>query len=272
MGGIKISSLTFLGTAGGRIVVFKQFLASGGIWLESEGTNILIDPGPGSLLKCLAQGLDPMKLDAVLLTHRHTDHSADINVIIEAMSEGGLKPRGTIYAPHDSYYEDPVILKYNDKYVEKKVEIDEGDRYELGKTVMEFPVKHEHTVDTFGVKFATDKYKLSYIVDTNYFEGLLEAYSGCDILMMNLVFNEHRGPRFKHLCFDDAVKLIDGIQPKLAIITHFGVTVWQAQPWTLAEKLEQQTGVKTIAARDGMKFELDSGEVVEKGQSSLEAF
>ncbi len=267
-----ISTLTFLGTAGGRIVVFKQFLASGGIWLESEGTNILIDPGPGSLLKCLAKKLDPMNLDAILLTHRHTDHSADINVIIEAMSEGGLKPRGTIYAPPDCYDDDPVILKYNDTYVENKIVINEGDRYELGKTVMEFPVKHNHTVDTFGVKFSTDKYKLSYIVDTNYFDGLIEAYSGCDILMMNLVFNEHRGPKFKHLCFEDAVKLLDGIQPETAIITHFGVTVWKAQPWTLAEKLEHQTGIKTIAAKDGMKFDLDNINVAEKDQSSIESF
>jgi ribonuclease BN (tRNA processing enzyme) len=264
--------LTFLGTAGGRIVVFKQFLASGGLWLESEDTNVLIDPGPGSLLKCLDHKLDPMKLDAILLTHRHTDHSADVNVIIEAMAEGGLKPRGTIYAPPDCYNDDPVILKYNDTYVEKKVVIQEEDKYELGKTTMEFPIKHQHTVDTFGVKFSTDKYKLSYIVDTTYFDELIPAYSGCDILMMNMVFNEHRGPKFKHLCFDDAVKLIEGIKPQTAIITHFGVTVWKAQPWTLAEKLQEQTGIRTIAARDGMKVELDSGEVDEMGQRSLETF
>lgn len=213
-----------------------------------------------------------MTLDAILLTHRHTDHSADVNVIIEAMAEGGLKPRGTIYAPPDCYNDDPVILKYNDTYVEKKVVIQEEDRYELGSTTMEFPIKHQHTVDTFGVKFSTGKYKLSYIVDTNYFDELVPAYSGCDVLMMNMVFNEHRGPKFKHLCFDDAVKLIEGIKPQTAIITHFGVTVWKAQPWTLAEKLEKQTGIRTIAARDSMKFELDTGEVNEKGQKSLEAF
>jgi len=32
--------------------------------------------------------------------------------------------------------------------------------------------------------------------------------------------------------------------------------VWQAKPWQIAEELSQQTRVKVIAARDGMKFDL----------------
>ena len=82
-----MSSLLFLGTAGGRVLVFRQLRASGGLWLESNGTNILIDPGPGSLIRCLEQNLNPQTLDAIILTHKHLDHTADINVIIEACIE-----------------------------------------------------------------------------------------------------------------------------------------------------------------------------------------
>jgi len=32
--------------------------------------------------------------------------------------------------------------------------------------------------------------------------------------------------------------------------------MWQAKPWEVAQRLSQDTGVKVIAARDGMKFEL----------------
>jgi hypothetical protein len=42
-----------------------------------------------------------------------------------------------------------------------------------------------------------------------------------------------------------------------AILTHFGMTVLKAKPWELAETLTQDTGVKVIAARDGMKFNLN---------------
>jgi len=32
--------------------------------------------------------------------------------------------------------------------------------------------------------------------------------------------------------------------------------VWRAKPWEIAEALTQKTGVKVIASRDGMRFEL----------------
>jgi len=39
-------------------------------------------------------------------------------------------------------------------------------------------------------------------------------------------------------------------------LTHFGMTMWRAKPWEIAQRLSQQTGVRVIAARDGMRFDL----------------
>ncbi len=76
--------LKFLGTGGARFVVSQQLRASGGIWLSFQGTQLLIDPGPGALVKCLSSQpkLDPFKLDGIVLTHRHLDHVADVNILI----------------------------------------------------------------------------------------------------------------------------------------------------------------------------------------------
>lgn len=54
----------------------------------------------------------------------------------------------------------------------------------------------------------------------------------------------------------DAEHIITELKPKVAILTHFGMTVWRARPWEVAEKLSQRTGVRVIAARDGMRFDL----------------
>src|SRR3989338_8557046 len=104
--------IKFLGTAGARFVMIKQLRASGGVWISYQGSNVLIDPGPGSLVRCSTSKpkLDPGKLDGIILTHRHLDHSNDINVMIEAMTEGGFKKRGTVFLPADAMGEEPVIL------------------------------------------------------------------------------------------------------------------------------------------------------------------
>ena len=106
--------IKFLGTAGARFVMIKQLRSSGGLWISYKGTNLIVDPGPGSIARCALSKpkLDPMKLDGILLTHRHLDHSNDINVMIEAMTEGGFKKRGTVFLPADAIEEDPLILKH----------------------------------------------------------------------------------------------------------------------------------------------------------------
>jgi len=96
--------IKFLGTGGARFVVSKQLRASGGIWLSYQGTQVIIDPGPGALVKALSSRpkLDPAKLDGIILTHRHLDHASDVNIMIEAMTKGGFKKKGTLFAPADA--------------------------------------------------------------------------------------------------------------------------------------------------------------------------
>jgi len=47
----KPNRIIFLGTGGARVVVFKQIRASGGIWFSIDGTEFLLDPGPGALIR-----------------------------------------------------------------------------------------------------------------------------------------------------------------------------------------------------------------------------
>jgi len=58
------------------------------------------------------------------------------------------------------------------------------------------------------------------------------------------------------LSVPDVERLIREIKPRTAILSHFGMHVWQARPWLVAEEMSQKTGVRVVAARDGMKFDL----------------
>ena len=177
-----MNTIKFLGTAGARFVVAKQIRSSGGIWFQLGETRFLIDPGPGSLVRCASSRpkLDPGSLDGIILTHRHLDHAADINIMIEAMTEGGFRPKGVVFAPSDALEEDPVILRFLREKVDR-IEILEGSsEYSLGETRFRTSPRLKHSVETYGLSFQTEETSISLLPDTAYFEGLenlfLEAY------------------------------------------------------------------------------------------------
>jgi phosphoribosyl 1,2-cyclic phosphodiesterase len=246
--------ITFLGTAGARFVVIRQFLASGGAWLSLGDTQLLLDPGPGCLVQATKRKLDPSKLSAIILSHRHLDHCGDINIMIEAMTEGGMKKRGIVFAPTDALDQDPVILSYIRDKPEKVEILTEGGHYQVDDICFETPVRHHHPVETYGFIFRTPRHTFSWITDTKYFDDLSHYYTG-DLLIINVV-RLNPGAPVDHLSLPEAKQIIEETKPKVAILTHFGMTMWRARPWELAQKLADETGISVIAARDGMKFDL----------------
>jgi ribonuclease BN (tRNA processing enzyme) len=259
-------SLTFLGTGGARFMLISQLLASGGLWLNLNGTEILIDPGPGCIVQTTKRKLKADKLSAIIVSHRHLDHSADVNIMVEAMTQGGLKHRGWLFAPADALNNEPVMFSYLKEHLEGIELLQAGKSYTVGNISFTTPVRHIHPVETYGMVFKSGNRTFSYIVDSRYFDGLCQAYGG-ELLIINVVFLEPRLPAesksgadysnlpVDHLSVPDAERIIATLKPKVAILTHFGMSIWRAKPWEIAEKLTQKTGVRVIAARDGMKFE-----------------
>ncbi|MBI3991604.1 MAG: MBL fold metallo-hydrolase [Candidatus Omnitrophica bacterium] len=244
--------IKFLGTAGARFVMIKQLRASGGIWVSCKGTNVLIDPGPGSLVRCTASRpkLDPGKLDACILTHRHLDHANDINVMIEAMTEGGFKKKGVLFCPQDAINEDPVVLKHARSLVEKIEILEANKTYSVGNFEFHTSMRHIHPAITFGLKFNIKNISVSLLTDTKYFKELADFYK-TDIVIMCVVFFEPR-PEVDHLSLLDAESLIRDLKPKKAILTHFGMTMLKAKPQIRSLELSERLGIEVVAAYDGM--------------------
>jgi len=248
--------VVFVGSGGGRMTTALQARSTGGLWIVLDGTRLCVDPGPGALVhvRSRALSLDPTRLDAIVLTHKHLDHSGDINAMIEAMTEGGTRPRGRVLAPRDAYEEDPVILQYVRKYAGEIGVLEPGGRYPIGDMVLETPLRLRHPVETYGLRLVGRRHTIGLIACTGYFPELETAFR-TDLLILNVVF---RNPRDEiHLAVPDAQRLIAAIRPRLAVITHFGLTMVRARPWELAETLSRETGVRVLAARDHWHLALD---------------
>ena len=252
--------IVFVGTGGGRMTTAFQARATGGLWVCLDGVWVCVDPGPGALAHARgrALGLNPGVLDAVILTHKHLDHSGDVNAMIEAMTEGGTKKRGLVLAPRDAYEEDPVILRYVRSYPAAMDVLEPGGRRSIGGDegpVLETPLQLKHPVETYGLRLVGRRFTVGLIACTGYFPELETAFRA-DVLILNVVYREPRDEI--HLALPDARRLIAAMRPRLAIITHFGLTMLRARPWELAEGLSQETGVRVLAARDRWRLDLET--------------
>lgn len=255
--------IKFLGTAGARYVVARQLRSSAGTWYNFDGVNILVDPGPGTLARCFTSRppLDPATLQAIILTHCHIDHSTDMNVLIEAMTDSGRHKGKIVITTAESISGEPVIFSYVRGYLDKLELMKAGADFEIAPSLrLVTPIAHQHTTETYGLRFHLPWGIISHIVDTCYFEELPAAYAGSDVLIMNVVRLENKDDREKgilHLTVADAEKIIRHVHPRIAIITHFGMTMVRARPWIVAEKLSETTGIPVMAASDGMLVDLN---------------
>ncbi len=243
--------LTFMGTAGARFMVAKQVAASGGLYIEDGDARISFDPGPGAIVQYAQRGVDLTTLDAIVISHRHLDHSGDVNVMVEAMTDGGFQRRGRLFCPADALDDDPVVLKYLRRFPEEIVRLAPQTSYSVNGLTFTTSGRHVHQSETYGFRFGD---RLGWITDSAYYEGIAEQHRAGVMIIHTVLLHCRR--ELPHLCIADAERIIRDAKPRLAFITHYGMTVWRANPVELAADMTQRLGIEVRAARDGMSIDV----------------
>ncbi|WP_085900028.1 MBL fold metallo-hydrolase [Kiloniella majae] len=203
--------ITLLGT-GCPAVHTERYGAGQLIRHKGDGgdTEILIDCGSGVTQRLVGTGSSGAKLDAILLTHLHSDHVIDIyQVIVSAWHQGRTTPQ-RIYGPTGTRKfveglmavwkeELDLRIKHEKRPSTAALELDiteikAGERLQFGEvTVDVIAVDHQPIDPAFGFIFAAPKEsgagkargatKIALSGDTTYCPALIEAAKGVDLLV-----------------------------------------------------------------------------------------
>ena len=257
-----MTSVLFLGTGGARFVVARQLRASGGMWMRFGQTQIAVDPGPGALVRALSHvpPCNPRELDAIVLSHKHLDHSGDVNVMIEAMTSGGFRKRGAIFAPGDAFQDDPVILPYAQQFPERAERLTErAGPLRVGDVDLRTSIRHVHACETYGMHFTYDGLTVSYLPCGRFFDGLAADYAAHrpDVLIVN-VLRFADAMDVDHLTWEGACRIVEDVRPKVVVFAHFGTKMLEQDPRRLAQEVEDRLGLRAIAAYDGFLLDVDT--------------
>ncbi len=254
-----ITKLRFLGTGGGRFSTIFQSRATGGLYIES-GVKIHIDPGPGAILHMKNYGINPTKIDYLLISHCHPDHYTDGEILVEGMTQGGRKRRGMLLASK-SVLEGvgdigPAISKYHKSLINHK-HLSPGDFLNLGPVDLEATPSVHSDPTTVGFKIHTPNGTISYVADTSLSDEVVEAHKGARILILPVT--RPRNSRIDwHLSTEDAVEFIRKIEPEITFFTHFGLKMVRAEPEIEAYWAQEKSGYRVMAAKDGMRVSMGS--------------
>ncbi len=267
-GGGELIEITFLGSGGGRFITITQFRSTGGFHIQAS-RNVHVDPGPGALLRSWRYKLDPRKLDAIFVSHRHVDHCNDLEVMVEAMTGGALKKRGALIASKSVVYGDethtPAIGRYHLDVLESVHIPEPGSRIPLGEEELIITPSQHSDPTTIGFRMKTRFGDISYIPDTAYFDELVRWHDGARLIIAAVTRPRDMGIPY-HLSTDNAVEMLKNMEkkPEALVMTHIGMKMHLANPYKEAEYIENITGVKTYVAKEGLRVMINKKDIAVK--------
>ena len=184
--------------------------------IQVDGKNIVIDSGPDFRQQMLRANI--LRLDAILFTHGHKDHTAgldDVRAYNHVMQQ-----------PMDIYAEERVqkVIRQEFAYIFAETKypgVPELNMHTIDETPFSIertkltPIRAMHmNLPILGFRIG----QMSYLTDANGIsEREKDKLRGLDCFVVNGLRKE---PHISHFTLDEALALIDDVKPSRAYITH----------------------------------------------------
>ncbi len=288
--------ICFLGTGGSPRCMLTQSARTGGFMINLPGFALHTDPGPGAILQANRFNLDPTALDAVFVSHAHTDHYTEANTMIEAMCRMMSQRRGYVLAPGEIFEHNYISPFHQGQGTTtgpyrggpaSTLSLRNNQPVALGEVTLT-PHTAYHGGENYGYVLEYQGLKIGYTSDTNYVrayrdtdgqiqevssanrfgelhnvaqivevrEDLKEIYSQVDILVANVTLLNMWGHR--HLTGYGLIDLLTGSKVRQCYITHLD-SAYFTNPGLandLATLITRRSGVNCKVPVEGDKYEL----------------
>lgn len=280
-GGAQNLKVTLLGT-GTPTPVMNRFGMS--TLIEAGGEKFVFDAGRGNLQRLVQAKVDLKTIDALFLTHLHSDHTVGIpDMFLTGWVVGRREtpfrvwgPKGTkdMMAHLQQAYEFDIRIRLNDEsppaqgIVVLAQDIQQGVVFERnGVKITAFDVDHHPVTPALGYRFEYAGRSVVLSGDTKFCENLIRFAQGADLIIHSVAAPNvvRRGLPERvakatldhHTLPEEAGMVFARVKPKLAVFSHI------VRPSATEEDLIPQTR-KTYAGSLELGEDLMVIEVGEK--------
>jgi phosphoribosyl 1,2-cyclic phosphate phosphodiesterase len=216
------------------------------ILIKANGLNLVTDCGPDFRQQMLRE--DVRKLDGILMTHPHKDHTAGlddiraynfidkkpVDIYCDGLSEAGIREQYS-YIFQDTDY--PYLPRINFIHIDKQP-------FKIGELeILPFEVMHA-AMPVKGYRIGN----FTYITDAKTITPKEKTkLKGTKILVVNALRPE---PHYSHLNIEEALQLVDEIKPEKTYLIHM------SHQFGLHAEAHRKLPKGVIAAYDGLKIEV----------------
>jgi ribonuclease BN (tRNA processing enzyme) len=202
-------------------------------WIESGDTTVAVDFGATSLVTLKRLGLDPSRIDLVLLTHLHGDHFGGLPfLLLDGQFEGQrtrpltiVGPVGTgerLRAAMEVFFPGSSASKW--RYTLEVVDLPCRTAYRFGHLeAQSHEVTHPSGAPSTGVRLGDGRRLLAYSGDTMWTDALVDVARDAHLFIIEC-YTMTSAPK-NHLDF----ATIDANRPRLAadrvMLTHMSPTM-----------------------------------------------
>lgn len=187
--------------------------------LEKNGFSLLIDVGSGALSK-LQKYKQIRDLDAVIISHYHHDHVADVGVLQYArLVEYYVTGYDTVL-PIYGHREDKNGFESLTHTYTKGIEYDPNNALEIGPFSITFQ-KTKHPVSCYGMRITDGKSVLVYTADSSYKKEWETFAKDADLLITDCNYYAGLdGTAAGHMNSEEAGQIAKNAEVKQLLLSH----------------------------------------------------
>jgi ribonuclease BN (tRNA processing enzyme) len=199
----------------------KKNEATSSFLIEQDGFRCLVDCGSG-VLAAVQNYTELREIDAVIISHYHADHIADIGVLQHAAMIGmQLREWDNIPLPIYAHDKDPEAFeKLSFKSVTEGRVLDVAEKVQIGPWEVSF-CETVHPVYCLALRFSSNGKSVVFTADTEWTETLIPFAEKADLLVAESnLYEKYIGIIEGHMSGSQAGTLAERAQVSRLLLTH----------------------------------------------------
>lgn len=217
------------------------------VLIQWDNYSYIIDTGPDFRQQMLRSKCN--RIDGVLYTHEHSDHTSGIDDLRAfCFKQGEIPIYGHKRVIDNLFNRFEYIFNKEKKYAGapklKPIEITENKNFKISNLIIT-PISYLHAkLQVYGYRFND----FAYLTDMKTIEDVeINKLDNLKVLVLNCIKIE---PHYSHLNLEEALKLIRLIKPKKTYLTHISHMLG------FHEEVQNNLPEDVFLAFDGLEIEL----------------